>query len=268
MEATPADLAALPRDLRENMKLVAASTSYMRQSYDASGPSANQKGGPSLMRLESGTGPEANVPPLLFDAALTEPDYPDQDWVGQFEDPIITTARITYCLFADDDDPVCANNQTARDRCANPGYLYPSRVEQLNTTLLFETIKDVAEQACAQSYVGFSADLICIITDLLYFVQKIFDENQELCNDALTAAEVSATWSGLKVVHGNVQNVYESLNMHDVDVDAQLTLHDTDIKALLVESLGKQDAMLEDLATIIELLNTPSGRRSDWQENP
>jgi hypothetical protein len=231
------------------------------------------------MRLVSGDGPEANVPPLLFDAALTEPSYPDQDWKGQFEDPLRITAMIAYCLFADDDDPLCANNLTAQGRCANPGYLYPTRVKQLNTTLLFESIKDVAEQACSQSIAGFSADLVCIITDLLYFVEKVIDENQELCNDALTAAEVSATWSGLKVVHSNVQSVYESLGMHDVNMAAQLILHDTDIKtqfgthdteikALLSEILINQNEMLENQSHVIELLITPNGRRDGWPTNP
>jgi hypothetical protein len=53
---------------------------------------------------------------------------------------------------------------------------------------------------------------------------------------------------------------------HDTAIAAQVGTHDSDIKALLAAILAKQDTMLGNQVTIIELLNTPQGQRPTWPE--
>jgi len=85
-----------------------------------------------------------------------------------------------------------------------------------------------------------------------------------LCNEHIGAAEVSATWVGLKTVHSNVQHVHDDLAI----VDADLASHDADIKARLGEVQGTVDenqrlikVSMARQAEIRRLLITPSGRR-------
>ena len=74
---------------------------------------------------------------------------------------------------------------------------------------------------------GGAQSALCIITDIIAYVAIGINENQELCNDFMTAAEVTATWGGMKTVHGNVQHVHGDLEGHNIS----LTNHNTALGA-------------------------------------
>lgn len=129
--------------------------------------------------------------------------------------------------------------------CGEGGYSFTTRSNILTIAIVAEAIKDIAEQICGQNVtvvIGGNISLACIVTDVAAYIAIGINEHQELCNDFMTAAEVTATWEGVNAVHGNVQMVYEKLS----------------------ELQSNQEIIMRDLQAIIELLNTPSGQRTQW----
>ena len=163
-------------------------------------------------------------------------------------------------------DMVAENTQEA-GHCAywpDMGIPYAERNGVLNAALAAEGVKDAAEQICGMDVVGFNISPVCIVTDIAYIVAAALEENQELCNDSIGAAELTATFRGVEAINTNMGTMYETLMVHDEtlvkhdeDIAEQLNTHDSEIKALLQSTLDNQ-------ATIIELLKTPQGRRSGW----
>lgn len=263
--AAPGELEAIPADLRSSVRILELSSAQMRLRYDVEVKPA--KG--DLQRLERVTelpaqGLEASAP--YDDEELDDPAYPNVSWDFGFEDP-------------GEPDESDDDSGSGSGTCSYPGYAVTTRFDILNTAVALEAVKDIAEQACNQDILGANTSLLCVVTDIAAYVAIGIDANQELCNDAMTAAEVTATWNGLQTVHSNVQNVYDDLGLHDSAISSQLTAHDEaiaaqlgthdyEVKVLLQAILGKQDQMLGNQVTIIELLNTPQGQRPDYPNKP
>ena len=55
-------------------------------------------------------------------------------------------------------------------------------------------------------------------------IAKFADENQSLCNEHMGASEISATWTGLKTVHSNVQHVHDDLANVDAHTEDKLLI--------------------------------------------
>jgi hypothetical protein len=277
--ASPAEINAIPESYRGRLDLIESSSgqlSLLRETAPAPGPATKDKG---LVPLQS-LGPDYETGPL------DDPSYPSFSWSFAFSDP---------------GEPEGDNDSgSGSDTCDALGYNVNDRFVTLNAAIVAEAAKDIAEQACDLTVAGFNVALACIVTDVAAYVAIGINENQELCNDFLTAAEVTATWDGLNVVHGNVQHLHDDvaavdsavaavdsavanvdadlaqhdadiksdLGQHDGDIKTALAAHDADIKALLNQVLAKQDAILGELDVVKELLNTPSGRRPEWPTKP
>jgi hypothetical protein len=261
--APPAELAAIPAELRGSVRILELSSAQMRLAHD---PELRPGKAPTAQLERSGVdgAMQPLATPAFNDGALANPAYPSVSWNFGFED-------------SGEPDESETDSGGGSGTCSFPGYAVTARFTALNTAVALEAVKDIAEQACNQDILGANTSLLCVVTDIAAYVAIGIDANQELCNDAMTAAEVSATWNGLKTVHGNVQNVYDSVAAHDTEVKADIAAHDTaiaaqvgthdsDIKALLAAILAKQDTMLGNQVTIIELLNTPQGQRPTWPE--
>lgn len=276
--ASPAELNAIPRSYHGRLELIESSSGQLR-SLRGPAPAADGVKDKALVPLTS-LGPDYDSGPL------DGPDYPNFNWNFAFSDP---------------GEPDGDNDSgSGSDTCDTLGYNVNDRFVTLNAAIVAEAAKDIAEQACDLTIAGFNVSLACIVTDVAAYVAIGINENQELCNDFLTAAEVTATWDGLNVVHGNVQHLHgdvasvdaavaavdsavanvdadlaqhdadikADLGQHDSDIKSALAAHDVDIKALLNQVLAKQDVILGELDTVKELLNTPSGRRPDWPNQP
>jgi len=189
---------------------------------------------------------ESSVPELAFqgyvDGALDDPDYPTIDWSFGWDEVLMPS-----------EDDGANNSNSGGDLCQAPGYSVSTRFAVLSTAVALEATKDIASRFCSQSGLGFNASLACIVTDVAANVAKGINTFQETCNAYMTAAEVTATWNGLKTVHGNVQHVYDNVVTHDAEV-----------QALLRQVLRRQNHMMGDMDTVIQLLNTPSGLRPTW----
>lgn len=277
--ASPAEINAISPSYRGRLELIESSSgqlSLLREAAPSASPAGKDKGLVSLQSL----GPDYETGPL------DDPGYPNFSWSFAFSDP---------------GEPDGDNDSgSGSDTCDALGYNVNSRFVTLNAAIVAEAAKDIAEQACDLTVAGFNVSLACIVTDVAAYVAIGINENQELCNDFLTAAEVTATWDGLNVVHGNVQHLHDDvavvdaavaavdsavaevdadlaqhdadiksgLGQHDSDIKTALAAHDADIKALLDQVLANQGAILGELDTVRELLNTPSGRRPDWPNRP
>jgi hypothetical protein len=168
---------------------------------------------------------------------------------------------------------IVAENTEKSGYCAywpDAGISYTERNGVLNAALAAEGVKDAAEQICGMDIVGFNISPVCIVTDIAYIVAVAVEQNQELCNDSIGAAELTATFAGVEAINTNMGTMYETLMVHDEAIADQLvthdgelkgavSTHDSEIKALLQSTLDNQ-------ATIIELLITPQGNRPGWND--
>lgn len=203
---------------------------------------------------------DAGIAPPTSDEEL----FPFLEKCGDYIDSLEEDSSDAILNFPD-----CGNIDPATRQDNPQAFSAVDRNQAMTNALIAETIKDMSEQGCDQSFLGFNGSLVCLVTDAAYFILKAVDDSQELCNDSITSAEVEATWKGMKTVHQNLKHMHADMDDQTTkliavtgkvdDVDDDLGSHDDDIKALLEETKANQE-------TIIELLNTPSGRRADWND--
>ena len=217
LSATPEELEAIPPNLYKSLKILETSSGQMRLAYDPELRIKNpeksniQKTGQGMIIQSAGGGYD--------DTALEEPGYPGQNWDFSFEagEP------------DGDEDDVDGGSGEAYGSCHAPGSTYPARVAALNSAIVANAVNDIADHFCEFVVLGFNVAPLCVVTEVVAAIAVGIDENMSLCNEHIGAAEVSATWEGLKTVHGNIQHAHDDL----ADVDADLTIHDTEIKSQL-----------------------------------
>ena len=235
LSAGPDELEEISPITYNNMSALEVSTGQMRLMYDPELRARDSKGskGPTLSNIGLG-------PTILSSGANYSSDgltiaYPDVSWTFNFEG-------------SEDEPDDGATGGSGSGLCKFPGTAVQTRFITMNLAITLEAIKDMAEQACGQTVLA-NFSLACIVTDAAYFIAKFADENQSLCNEHMGASEISATWTGLKTVHSNVQHVHDDLasvdtdlashdaainlqiSTHDTDINSQVATHDTDIKA-------------------------------------
>ena len=222
LSASAAELDEIPASIYNSMRTLEVSTGQMRLMYEPPLQDKDSKG-PTLNKTGEGVTIQSSGADYSSDGLSIT--YPDLSWTFAFEggdEP-------------DDDD---ATGGSGSGICKFPGTSVETRFITLNIAIVLEAVKDMAEQACGQDVLGVNVSLACLVTDIAYFVAKGADENQSLCNEHMGAAEISATWTGLKTVHSNVQHVHDDLAnvdgdlaSHNTAINSQLSTHDTDIKS-------------------------------------
>jgi len=109
---------------------------------------------------------------------------------------------------------------------------------------------------------GISGNLsfVCILEDLFFFPLKNLFDNILACEAYYDGQELEASYLRLGHIHEDIETHDSNLGDHDDDVK--------DLIAELQAIQGEQGDMLEDILEnqeeIIRLLNTPNGRRDDW----
>jgi len=227
-------------------------------------------------------------PMVLKSSGLPAANYPTVNWD-------FTIQAIGDAISGDSQD------QTRGDVCGYPGYTANTRFSILNLAIAAEATKDIAEQFCNEDILGENVSVVCVFTDILAYVAIGINENQDLCNDFMTASEVTGSYNRLGHIHGDLETVDSNLasaraallsaiathdsdlksalsthdsdiksrlSTHDADVKGALSTHDTDIKNLLANLQGGVDSANLKLQSvqavqrqIIKLLLTPQGRR-------
>ena len=215
LSAGSEELEAIPSEIYNSMRTLEVSTGQMRLMYE---PAVRDKDSKASTLNKIGEGVTIQSSGANYSSDGLSITYPDLSWTFAFEggdEP-------------DDDD---ATGGSGSGICKFPGTSVETRFITLNIAIVLEAVKDMAEQACGQDVLGVNVSLACLVTDIAYFVAKGADENQSLCNEHMGAAEISATWTGLKIVHSNVQHVHDDLASHNTAINSQLSTHDTDIKS-------------------------------------
>jgi len=231
LSATPQELEAIPPSLYSSMKALEIGSGQMRLNYDPELQTRTKtKTGNSSIQQAGQSSTIQSAGPNYDDTALDAPGYPGQDWSFSFEggEP------------EGDEDDVDGGSGESYGSCHAPGSTYPARVVALNTAIVANAVNDIADHFCEWVVVvigGGNVAPLCVVTEVIAAIASGVDENMSLCNEHIGAAEVSATWEGLKTVHGNVQHVHDDIAVvesdlasHDTDIKLQVTTHDTDIK--------------------------------------
>ncbi|MGR9052563.1 MAG: hypothetical protein ACU84J_07945, partial [Gammaproteobacteria bacterium] len=100
-----------------------------------------------------------------------------------------------------------ATSQRVSGQCQYPG---PSNQRLFDTKkgeIIAGAVKEVAEQICGQDILGENIALVCIVTDVFYYVVKAIDENETLCGDLVGRADLTAIYNGLEHVHNDLAGV-------------------------------------------------------------
>ena len=233
LSATPQDMATIPTSLYNSLSILEVGSGQLRMSYDPElQPAKSKKSGIEQMG-QSATIQSTGISSggaTYDDALLDAPAYPGQDWSFSFE------------AGEPDGDPDEAGGGSGESHgsCHAPGSTYPARVAALNSAIVANAVNDIADHFCEFVVLGFNVAPLCVVTEVIAAITVGIDENMSLCNEHIGAAEVSATWAGLKTVHGNVQHVHDDiadldaeLAVHDSDIKLQISTHDTDINTQL-----------------------------------
>jgi len=232
LSATPQELEAIPPSLYSSLKALEIGSGQMRLNYDPELQTRTKtKTGNSSIQQAGQSSTIQSAGPNYDDTALDAPGYPGQDWNFSFEggEP------------DGDENDVDGGSGESHGSCHAPGSTYPARVVALNTAIVANAVNDIADHFCEWVVVvigGGNVAPLCVVTEVIAAIASGVDENMSLCNEHIGAAEVSATWEGLKTVHSNVQHVHDDIAVvesdlasHDTDIKNQVTTHDTDIKS-------------------------------------
>ena len=229
LSATPQQLEAIPPNLYNSLKILEMSSGQMRLAYD---PELRTKNSEKSTIQQVGQGMTIQSAGGSYDeTALDEPGYPGQDWNFSFSggEP------------DGDEDDVDGGSGESHGSCHAPGSTYPARVAALNSAIVANAVNDIADHFCEFVVLGFNVAPLCVVTEVVAAIAVGIDENMSLCNEHIGAAEVSATWAGIKTVHSNVQHVHDdlvdvesALSLHDTNIDADLAAHDANIDADLI----------------------------------
>jgi len=113
---------------------------------------------------------------------------------------------------------------------------------------------------------GISGNLsfACIVEDLFYFPLKDLFENILACEAYYDGQELEASYLRLGHIHDDILTHESNLGDHDFDIKKLLA----EIQAVQGEQGDMLETMLENQEEIIRLLNTPNGRRDDWNNKP
>ncbi len=229
LSATTQELETIPPNLYGSLRVLELSSGQMRLAYD---PALQPKDKERSSVERAGQGMNVQSAGADYDdTALDEPGYPDVvPWSFSFE------------AGAPDGDPDDASGGSGGDggACATPGSTYAARVAALNAAIVANAINDISDHFCEFVVLGFNIAPLCVVTEVIAAVTVGIDENMSLCNEHIGAAEVSATWQGIKTVHGNVQHVHDDIAIvdgdlasHDADIKSQISTHDTAINSQL-----------------------------------
>jgi len=239
LSATPQQLEAIPPSLYNSMKILEMSSGQMRLAYD---PELRTKDSEKSSIQQVGQGMTVQSAGGSYDdTALDAPGYPGQDWNFSFEggEP------------DGDEDDVDGGSGESHGSCHAPGSTYPARVAALNAAIVANAVNDIADHFCEFVVLGFNVAPLCVVTEVVAAIAVGIDENMSLCNEHIGAAEVSATWAGMKTVHSNVQHVHDdladvesALSLHDTNIDVDLAAHDANIDADLIAHDTNIDADL------------------------
>jgi len=223
LSATPQELATIPPSLYNSLRILEVGSGQMRLTYDpelqtrAPEKSSTKQAGESITIQSAGT---SSAGANYDDTALDEPGYPDSvAWGFSF-------ASDGPNRDEDDANNAGGGSGNGGGTCETPGSNYTDRVAALNSAIVATAINDISDHFCEFVFLGFNIAPLCVVTEVIAAITVGIDENMSLCNEHIGAAEVSATWEGLKTVHGNVQHVHDDL----ATIDSDLTSHDTDIK--------------------------------------
>jgi hypothetical protein len=175
-------------------------------------------------------------------AGLPSADYPSVSWsfaidafldIGQIPDDAGNTSVSGICNYLTNPTP-------------NQQYYY------LNLEIASAALRDTADRLCSfvASVVagGGNLSLVCIITDLLYMVEKSIKENWFLCGAVMGEAEIRANYYRIGHIHGDLENAKVNLANEVaateyaisaemgqntaliMEVDADLAMHDHNLQ--------------------------------------
>lgn len=134
---------------------------------------------------------------------------------------------------------------------------------------------------------GFGCAAVCgpvTILKLAVWVMKLPMEMCEYHDQKIDAAEIEAAYENTVTTLQNLDSsdikidglssqltthdtdIKELVGTHDENIKNDIGIHDTDIKTMLETVLTNQQQIIANQQQIIELLNTPQGRRPDWND--
>ena len=122
--------------------------------------------------------------------------------------------------------------------------------------------QDLGFVAVALGGGGISGNLsfACIVEDLFSFPLKDLFENILACESHSDGQELEASHLRLGHIHEDMQTHESNLSDHDADIKALIA----QVQAVQGEQGDLLQTILANQEAIIELLNTPQGRRDDW----
>lgn len=154
-----------------------------------------------------------------------------------------------------------------------------------------ESVRDVAGRICDQD-LGITAvavaggglsgnlSIVCIAFDVVYYVEKFFLDNIMVCESYYDGLELEASYLRLGHIHEDMETHESHLADHALSIqqdlathESNLGTHDSEVRdglSAIQGVQGQHGLMLENILStqqqIIELLNTPQGRREGWND--
>jgi hypothetical protein len=168
---------------------------------------------------------------------------------GRYDSPVLKTSglpgaaypTVNWSFFIDsfsstNDIPDNAGNTSVTDWCTVASNPTPAQLFSfLNIDIAAEALRDTADRLC--SFIGSFAvgggnlSLICIVSDLVYMVQKSIKENWFLCGAVMGEAELRATFERVGHVHNDLATAKANLS-------GDLTTAKTAVLAELAQNMG------------------------------
>lgn len=153
-----------------------------------------------------------------------------------------------------------------------------ARIALESAKVIWSGLSRACNQTAVVAGAGGNTSLACIPADVVLFAAELVVgaaegvvEHFEFCDSGVDSAEIEGTWDGLNHVNAVLAGHLSQLSDHDSDIKYELELLNNEIDrihAKLDEQKGMLETVISNQQQIIQLLNTPSGRRAEWNKTP
>lgn len=194
--------------------------------------------------LERRLAEDRGARPAVKSAAFPSASYPNVSWSFLID------------AFGEDEDDVPGGDPESADEgdvCSLANA--PSANTQfslVNLSLVAEAARDTADRLCSfflGVLAGGNGSLACIVTDILFLIERGIVDNELLCSDNVQAAEVTGSYNRIGHLHDDLDsaksnltsrldtaetNLTAEVNFNEallLDLDADLVAHDQNLTA-------------------------------------
>ena len=132
-----------------------------------------------------------------------------------------------------------------------------------------ELVRDLAQDACSQSVLGFNAEILCTIVDIVYVAAHAFQFGVHFCEDDLTGNVVDASYQRLFHLHNDLTASTASIINNAAANVTTIVNNDNSNKTTIINNDNANTTAIQnnDNSNTTNIMNNDNGNRTTIVNN-